>query len=212
MILLANVVDLNEIKSAQTDYPIHELLQKRWSPRAYAAQPVEVEKLQSVLEAARWSASGGNLQPWAFIIATKAEQPETFAQMVGCLMEGNVPWASQAPVLGIAVAKLFRDPDKLNRHAFHDVGLALQNLVLQATALDLYVHMMGGFFHEKARTAFAIPTEYEAVTMFTLGYLGDPAALPETVQARELAQRIRRPLTEFVFTDRWGETSPLLRK
>ena len=212
MILLANVLDLTEIKSAHTDYPIHELLQKRWSPRAYAPQPVEPEKLQSVLEAARWSASGGNLQPWSFIIATQAEQPEAFARLVGCLMEGNVPWASQAPVLGIAVAKLFRDPDRLNRHAFHDVGLALQNLVVQATALDLYVHMMGGFSPEKARTAFAIPEEHEAVTMFTVGYLGDLTALPETVRARELAQRVRRPLTEFIFTERWGETSPLVKR
>jgi len=209
--LSTNVLDLSEIKRAHTDYPIHALLEQRWSPRTYAAQPVEAEKLQRVLEAARWSASGGNLQPWSFIIATKAEQPEAFARLVGCLMEGNVPWASQAPVLGIAVAKLFRDPGKPNRHAFHDVGLALQNLMIQATALDLYGHMMGGFSPEKARAAFAIPEEYEAVTMFVLGYLGDLAALPETGRAREMAQRTRRPLTEFVFTERWGEISPLVK-
>jgi nitroreductase len=210
--LLEKVLDLSEVKSAQPDYPIHELLQKRWSPRAFAAQPVEPEKLRSVLEAARWSASGGNLQPWSFIIATKQEQPEAFARLVSCLMEGNVPWASQAPVLGIAIAKLFRDPGKPNRHAFHDVGLALQNLLVQATALGLHGHMMGGFSHEKARAAFAIPEEYEAVTMFALGYLGDPSTLPETVRARELAARTRHPLTDFVFTERWGETSPLVRR
>ncbi len=210
--MLANLLDFSDAKIAQADYPIHELLQKRWSPRAYAAQPVEPEKLRSVLEAARWSASGGNLQPWSFIIATKQDQPEAFARMVSCLMEGNVAWASQAPVLGIAVAKLLRDPEKPNRHAFHDVDLALQNLTLQATVLDLYVHQMGGFSHVKAREVFAIPEDHEAVTMFTLGYLGDAASLPETARARELGARIRRPLTEFVFTERWGETSPLLTK
>ncbi|MCX6047144.1 MAG: nitroreductase family protein [Chloroflexi bacterium] len=212
MILSANILALSDLKIAQTDYPIHELLQKRWSPRAYAAQAVEPEKLRSVLEAARWSASGGNLQPWAFIIATKQDQPDAFARMVSCLMEGNVPWASQAPVLGIAVAKLLRNPEHPNRHAFHDVGLALQNLTLQATALDLYVHQMGGFSHAKAREVFAIPEDHEAVTMFTLGYIGDADSLPETVRARELATRVRRPLTEFVFTDQWGETSPLVLK
>ena len=208
----ANVLDLNEIKRAQTDYPIHELLQKRWSPRAYVAQPVETEKLLSLLEAARWAASGGNLQPWSFIIATQQDQPEAFARLVGCLFDGNVAWAAKAPVLGVAVAKLLRDPGKPNRHAFHDVGLALQNLVIQATALDLYVHMMGGFSHEKVREAFAIPEDHEAVTMFSIGYLGDPETLPETVRARELGQRIRRPLSEFVFTERWGETAPLVAK
>ena len=208
----AHILELSDPKIAQSDYPIHELLQKRWSPRAYAAQAVEPEKLRSVLEAARWSASGGNLQPWAFIIAAKQDQPEAFARMVSCLTEGNVPWASQAPVLGIAVAKILRDPEHPNRYAFHDVGLALQNLIIQATALDLYTHPMGGFSHQKAREVFAIPEDHEAVTMFTLGYLGDVASLPETVRAREGAARVRRPLTEFVFTERWGETSPLVAK
>ncbi len=63
MILSTNILELSDPKIAQSDYPIHELLQKRWSPRAYAAQAVEPEKLRSVLEAARWSASAGNLQP-----------------------------------------------------------------------------------------------------------------------------------------------------
>ncbi|MEZ4729253.1 MAG: nitroreductase family protein [Caldilineaceae bacterium] len=198
------------LKHAQTDYPIHDLLRARWSPRAFDARPVEAEKLQSVLEAARWSASGGNMQPWAFLIARKAQEPESFARMVSCLSEGNVPWASQAPVLGIAVASLFRRPEVRNRHAFHDVGMALQSLVIQATALDLYAHFMGGFSPDKARELFAIPEEYEAATMFALGYLGDPATLAERHQEGELTARTRRPLTEFVFGERWGVTTPLL--
>lgn len=198
------------IKQAQTDYPIHDLLRARWSPRAFAPQPVEAEKLQSVLEAARWSASGGNMQPWAFLIARQAQEPTSFAQMVSCLGEGNVPWASQAPVLGIAVASLYRRPEVLNRHAFHDVGMALQNLAIQALALDLYVHFMGGFSPDKARELFAIPAEYEAATMFAIGYQGDPESLPERQRESELTARTRRPLREFVFSEQWGVTSPLL--
>lgn len=199
----------NAIKQAQADYPIHDLVRARWSPRAFAPQAVEAEKLQSVLEAARWSASGGNMQPWAFLLARKEQEPTSFAQMVSCLTEGNVPWASQAPVLGIAVASLYRRPEVLNRHAFHDVGMALQNLALQALALDLYVHFMGGFSPDKAREFFAIPPEHEAVTMFAIGYQGDPESLPERQREGELAARTRRPLREFVFGERWGVTSPL---
>jgi nitroreductase len=198
------------VKQAQTDYPIHELLRARWSPRAFDARPVEPEKLQSVLEAARWSASGGNMQPWSFLIARKAAEADSFARMVSCLSEGNVPWASKAPVLGIAVASLYRRPEILNRHAFHDVGMALQNLALQARTLDLYVHFMGGFSPDKARELFAIPPEHEATTMFALGYLGDPASLPERNRDNELVARTRRPLREFVFSDQWGATSTLL--
>lgn len=197
------------IKQAQTDYPIHELLRARWSPRSFANQSVEDAKLQSVLEAARWSASGGNLQPWAFIIVRKAQDVSSFAHMVSCLSEGNVPWASQAPVLGIAVASLFRRPEVRNRHAFHDVGMALQSLAVQATALGLHLHFMGGFSPDKAREHFAIPDEYEAVTMFALGYLGDPETLTERHRDSELMARNRRPLSEFVFSESWGMTSPL---
>ena len=197
------------IKAAQADYPIHDLIGARWSPRAFAPQAVEAEKLQSVLEAARWSASGGNMQPWAFLLARKEQEPTSFAQMVSCLMEGNVPWASQAPVLGIAVASLYRRPEVLNRHAFHDVGMALQNLAIQALTLDLYVHFMGGFSPDKARELFAIPPEHEAATMFAIGYQGDPEILPERQREGELAARTRRPLREFVFGERWGVTSSL---
>ncbi len=205
-----NVAQVNAIKLAQTDYPIHDLLRQRWSPRAFAARPVEDEKLRSVLEAARWSASGGNLQPWAFLVATQAE-PENFHQMVSCLSEGNVPWASQAPVLMITVAQLNRPNGQPNRTAFYDVGLAVQNLVIQATALGLYAHQMGGFSPDKARELFAIPTSHDAVTMLALGYQGDPANLGERNRESEFAPRARRPLTEFVFGDKWGEVAPVLK-
>jgi nitroreductase len=202
--------ELLVVKQAATDAPIHELLKQRWSPRAFDERAVEPEKLRTLLEAARWSASGGNMQPWAFIVARRTAEAAAFARMVDCLTEGNVPWAAQAPVLGITVASLYRRPDVLNRHAFHDVGLATQNLATQATAFGLYLHLMGGFSPDKARTAFAIPEDYEAVTMFALGYLGDPSQLPERHQESERSPRTRRPLNEFVFSDRWGVSAPLL--
>jgi nitroreductase len=202
--------EIAQLKQAQADYPIHELLRARWSPRIYDERPVEPEKLRSVLEAARWSASGGNMQPWAFLIARRVEDADAFAHMVECLNEGNRLWASQAPVLGISVASLYRKADVRNRHAYHDVGLATQNLVIQATALGLSLRLMGGFSPDKARTAFAIPEEHEAVAMFALGYLGDVDAAAASDRERELAVRTRRPLAEFVFSDHWGAPAPLL--
>ncbi|MBX3015926.1 MAG: nitroreductase family protein [Caldilineaceae bacterium] len=198
-------------KRAQTNYPIHPLLRDRWSPRAFANKPVEDAKLQSVLEAARWSASGGNLQPWAFLLARRDQDAASFARMAECLGESNAIWAAQAPILGITVASLYRRPEVLNRHSFHDVGLAVQNLIIQATALELYVHMMGGFSPDKARELFAIPAEYEAVTMFAMGYLGDPEGLADRHREGELSARTRRPLAEFVFTEGWGIPSPLVK-
>ncbi len=198
-------------KQATPAHPILALLQQRWSPRAFADRPVETQKLQSLFEAARWSASSSNLQPWSYIIARRHEEPAPFERMVDCLASGNVSWAEQAPVLVIAVADLLRKPETKNRHAFHDVGMATQNLVLQATALDLYLHLMGGFSPDAARTAFHIPDDHEAVTMFALGYLGDPAQLEERHRESESAPRERRAIEEFVFGERWGEQSLVVK-
>lgn len=197
------------IKAARTDHPILDWLRLRWSPRAFADRAVPKEHLRSCLEAARWAASSRNGQPWFFLIATQ-DQPLAFARLVGCLNEANATWAARAPVLGILVARLIGDDGRPNRHAFFDVGLAMQNLVIQATALGLFVHQMAGFSVESAREAFAIPADHEPVVAFALGYLGDPNQLSAEHRRLELMPRERRPLTSFVFTERWGETSSLL--
>lgn len=197
-------------KLAETRYPIHELLRERWSPRAFADRMVEPEKLRSLLEAARWAPSSFNEQPWSFIVATK-EHPGEYERLLSCLVEGNVRWAQHAPVLMLSVAKLaFERNGKPNRHAFHDVGLAVENLVIQATVLGLAVHQMAGFHVDKARELFSIPDGHEPVAALVLGFPGDPAGLPEDLRERELAPRIRKPLESFVFTGQWGQPSPLV--
>lgn len=200
-------------KLADSKHPIHDLLRRRWSPRVFSDHAVEPEKLRSLLEAARWAPSSYNEQPWSFFVATK-ENPVEYERLLSCLVEGNQRWAKRAGVLMLSVAKLHfeRPPGRgtPNRHAFHDVGLAVENLVVQATALGLVVHQMAGFHLEKARELFRIPEGYEPVAAIALGYAGDPATLPEPLRERELAPRTRKPLEEFVFTGQWGQTSPLV--
>ena len=197
-------------KLAETQYPIHDLLRRRWSPRAFSSRPVEPDKLRSLWEAARWSPSSYNEQPWSFIVATKEDEAE-YARLLSCLVEGNIEWAQLAPVLMVSVARLsFEDDGKPNRHAFHDVGLAVANLIVQATALGLVVHQMAGILPDKIRKLYGIPEGYEAVAGIALGYPGDPQSLPEGLRKRELAPRERKPLTEFVFSGSWGQTSPLV--
>jgi nitroreductase len=201
---------LSTEKHAETAYPIHELLRARWSPRAFAARPIEREVICSLLEAARWAPSSFNEQPWRFLVARK-EDSETLKKLAGCLSEGNRPWAERAPLLILTVAKTYfrDDPAKANRHAFHDVGLATQNLVIQATALGLYVHQMAGFDRAGARELFDIPEGYEPVAVLAVGYLDDPDTLPENLRERELAPRARKPLREIAFAERFGWAFPL---
>ena len=197
-------------KSAETQYPIHDLLRRRWSPRAFSDRRVDPAIMRSLLEAARWAPSSYNEQPWSFIVATK-DDPVEFGRLLSCLVEGNIQWAQRAPVLMVSVARLsFEDDGKPNRHAFHDVGLAVANLIVQATALGLVVHQMAGILPDKIRKLYGIPEGYEAVAGIALGYPGDPQSLPEGLRKRELAPRERKPLTEFVFSGSWGQTSPLV--
>ena len=197
-------------KPAETQYPIHDLLRRRWSPRAFSDRRVDPAIMRSLLEAARWAPSSYNEQPWSFIVATKDDTAE-FSRLLSCLVEGNIQWAQHAPVLMVSVARLsFEDDGKPNRHAFHDVGLAVANLIVQATALGLVVHQMAGILPDKIRKLYGIPEGYEAVAGIALGYPGDPQSLPEGLRKRELAPRERKPLTEFVFSGSWGQTSPLV--
>ena len=191
-------------KPAQTAFPLHELLRRRWSPRAFSAQPVEREKLGSLLEAARWAASSRNEQPWRFVVAEKG-RGDAHARLLACLVPGNQPWASNAPLLMLvcASAKFGKDGSP-NRHAWHDCGLAVGGLTAQAMALDLWVHQMAGFDPAKARAAYSVPEGFEPVSVLALGYYGDPATLPENRRPQELEARSRKPLSEIVFEGAWG--------
>lgn len=197
-------------KPADTQSPIHDLLKRRWSPRAFSERPVEPEALRSLLEAARWAPSSNNAQPWSFIVATKEDQAD-YGRLLSCLMEGNIPWAQRAPVLMVSVARMFFEDDGTpNRHAFHDVGQAVANFSVQATALGLFVHQMAGFYPDKVRELYDIPKEFEPVAALALGYPGDPDTLPERYRQRESAPRERKPLAEFVFAGRWSHRCPLV--
>jgi len=194
-------------KPAETDTPIHDLLRRRWSPRAFADRPVGADKLRSLIEAARWAPSSFNEQPWAYLVAAR-DNPEEFARLLSVLIEGNIAWAQRAPVLMLSIAKLnFERNGRPNRHAYHDVGLASASLIMQATALGLVAHQMAGFDAGKARELFAIPEGWEPVAAIALGYPGEPESLPERLRSRELEPRTRKPLEEFVFTGRWGQRS-----
>ena len=190
-------------KLAQTEYPIHSLFKNRWSPRAFADKPIALDIIKKVLEAARWTASCFNEQPWRFIIGIK-DQNESYTKILNSMGEFNQLWAKNAPVLILACGKkVFTHNQKPNKHFSYDVGQAAASLSLQATAENLFVHQMAGFSPEKAREFFNIPEDYEAITTMAMGYLGDPDSLDEKSKASELATRVRRPMHEICFGDGW---------
>jgi nitroreductase len=198
-------------KPAPTDFPVHDLIRNRWSPRAFSDKRVDREVLASLFEAARWAPSSNNEQPWAYIIATK-DNPEDFAKMLSVLVEFNASWAKSAPALLLAASRLNFPNGNPNRNAFYDTGAATALLSVEATARGLALHQMAGFDPAKAKQVFEIPADCEAIAAIAIGYPGDPNSLSQKLQDREVAPRTRKPLTEFVMSGRWGHTSPIVAR
>jgi len=121
-------------------------------------------------------------------------------------MTGKNPlWAPSVPTLVLAVTKLNPDRPGANPYAYYDLGQAVAHLTVQASALGLYVHQMGGFDHDKARQLFEIPEGYELMTIVAIGYAGSLHELPDELRERESAPRTRKSLTDFVFEEHWNQ-------
>ena len=190
-------------KLATSSYPINALIAKRWSPRAFDSKRyVDKSTLGTLFEAVRWAPSAGNLQPWRFMVGVNFD--ETHERVFRTLNVGNQSWTKNAPVLLIALARLTQpNDDGPNPHAIHDLGLAMENLFLQAVDLGLYCHFMAGFSPEKVRATFGVPNGYEPMTAGAIGYPGSPDDLPDNLRQRELRPRERNSLKEFVYTGQW---------
>ncbi|MDR8392966.1 nitroreductase family protein [Aliifodinibius sp. S!AR15-10] len=186
--------------NTDVEYPVHDLIQQRWSPRSFSDEAVDGELLRQLFEAARWSPSSYNEQPWRFIVATK-EHPQKYQRMLDVLLPGNQRWAQEAPVLILTIVKIqFSRNGSTNRAAKHDLGQAVAHLTFEATNHDLYLHQMAGIDLDKARETFSIPEGYEPFTGIALGYLGD---------ADPPSSRKRKEIDEFVFQGDWENREPI---
>lgn len=195
-------------KEAVTDRDIIPLLKKRWSPRAFEDRPVENDKLLNILEAARWSPSASNLQPWVFFAGLKSDN--TYDKIFSILNEFNQLWAGNAPVLILNCARTTSTDGNTSATWQYDLGQAVAHLSIQAMAEDIYTHQMGGFDRQKAVEIFKLPENYRAVSVTALGYIGDPKMLHPRMQKSEVAPRERKEINTFVFADVFGETPGLI--
>lgn len=196
-------------RQADTSFPINELAANRWSPRAFLDKPVEREKLVSMFEAARWSPSGGNEQPWRFIVGLSHD--ETWQKIFDTLNEGNREWNGKIPVLIIAIGNKISSWDgNISPVYQYDTGQSVAHLSIEAMHQGLFVHQMGGFSADKARELFDIPETHQPLTVIAAGYIGEPDSLPEKLKQRELQPRSRKELGEFVFSGKFGETSSII--
>ena len=113
---------------------------------------------------------------------------------------------SNVPVLMLSCAgSIFEHNGKANRFAPHDAGASDFSIALQAAALGLVAHQMGGYDAQKARESFGIPGEYTPQAMIAVGYQAEPDVLDEETRQKELKPRSRKALETHFFEGGWGE-------
>ena len=202
-----STTEVNNLKYAPSVEGVLPQFHQRWSPRAFTDREVSHTDLKRVFEAARWAPSSGNAQPWRFIVGIKGT--ETHQKIASALTDNNREWAPKAPVLILGTTSAVNSRGGANAYAMYDLGAAAVSITLEAAALGLITHQMGGFDKDVARAALGIPDSYALGSVMALGYQDDPATLPtEELVNREVAPRQRKPLSEVAYSA-WDQPAPL---
>ena len=189
---------------ALTDAPLLEPIKRRWSPLAFSSDPIEPEKINALFEAARWTQSSRNEQPWRIIYATK-DDSENFDRLGSFLTEDNA-YAKEAFLLFMVCAfPTFPNyQNKSNRMHQYDTGAAIQSLIIQAVSMGLITHQMGGFDKERPYVELGIPTDVPLMTMVAIGYPGDERPIdPQRLEERYQEHQQRKPVSDFAFKGKW---------
>ena len=170
--------------------PILESILSRYSVRAYQDKPVEQEKLDRILEAARLAPSACNRQEWRFVIV---RDPEKRRRLVECA--SGQAFVGQAPVVIVACAKHDGRIMRCGQACGPiDVAIALEHIALQAAAEGLGTCWIGAFDEGKAKEICGIPTT-DDVRVIELMPLGYPADTPR--------EKSRLAFEEIVMYEEW---------
>ena len=181
----------------------HRLISTRRSLRAYSDRPVEPEKVERMMEAARWSPSCANRQPWRFVVVEKGAPSRGAVEE--SLDPGNA-WARRAPVLVVAGAARREGAVVESReYSLSDSGLALMSLLYRGADQGLLVHPMAGWKEAPLRAALGLPDDFSPVALVAVGYPGNPQELDEATRRKDEKPRSRKPLGEIAFAGRWGD-------
>lgn len=180
---------------ADTRVPIHPPIAGRWSPRAFDPEAVLAgDDLLALLEAARWAATWGAVQPVRFVVGVRGDS--AFDQLAGLLRRGN-SYAKAASALILVCADEGED-ERTALYSGVDAGAAMANLAIEAVSRGLHVHPMAGFDVPGARDTFELTEGLRPLAVVAVGTLGDYASVSEEIAERDARPRSRLPLDEIV--------------
>ena len=181
-------------KPADTLVNFNPILKERWSPRSFESDyEISDEDVTAILEAARWSPSANNSQPWRFIVARKGSSE--FEKISKHLSGFNAVWAPNA-ALFILIAAQTTNPDGTARPlALYDAGIASANATTEAHHRGLAVHQIAGFDHDAIVTEFNLGLGLRPLTILVTGKQAPADKLEEqALRDRETSKRERLPL------------------
>jgi nitroreductase len=183
-------------KTPETSAPLTPLLASRWSPRSYdETHEITDQEILSILEAGRWAPSSNNGQPWRFSVAKRGT--DLHAKVVAGLTGFNQGWAPAAAALIVVSVKRAEDGSS-HKGNFYDTGLAVAQMSIQAQAMDLYTHQMGGILHSQLHESLGLSSDLEVGVVFSVGKKAAPEKLEGPALEREIAARTRAELSEIV--------------
>ena len=197
-------MSLDQPAGRQPDHPVAPQFPNRWSPRSFTDRALSEAEVMSLLEAARWAPSASNHQPWRLVWALRGEA--AFEAIAGTLTGNNPLWAGKAAVL-VAVASKDTVTNRegvevANRTSAFDTGAAWMSLALQAEAMGLFAHAMGGFDKEKLVAAIHLPDGHSLHCVVAAGEQGAAETLPEPLRERETPSN-RKPVSDVAVHGRF---------
>ncbi len=153
-----------------------ELILKRQSDRKYSDKPIEEEKLDRILEAGRMAPSACNGQPWKFIVVTDKKILGDLSDAATEKLTGMNKFSSQAALMIVVVRESSNLSSRLGGavkrkdYSFYDIGMAIENICLQAAAEGIGSCILGWFDERRVKRLLEIPGSKRVALLITLGY------------------------------------------
>lgn len=194
-------------KPIDTAVPVLPVFAERYSGISFdPRRQLTHDQILALAEAARWAPSCHGDQPWRYLFCDKVGDPVAWDAALACLLEKNQTWCKTAPLLVIVCCDtVLSKTGEYNPYGPYDTGAASFGMSLQAAALGLMTHQMGGFRPEKVHELFQVPERFKPLAMMAVGYQLPEPELPDAFRARELAPRQRNALNLHFFAGTWGK-------
>ena len=174
----------------------------RQSDRSYLDQPIEKDKLASILECARMAPSACNAQPWHIVVVDNPEIKNKVADATSEKLLGMNHFTKQAPIHLVIIEEAanltsnFGSWVKRKHFPLIDIGIVAEHICLAAASEGLGSCMIGWFDESKVKKTLNIPSSKRVLLIITLGYA-----------AKETRTKIRKSIDKIVSFNSYGEKS-----